>query len=83
MALNHKKPLLVMPRSYKYGEHVNDHQLHTARKFEQLGHVLAAYDTDQLSEKIKQLKTFVPKTCVPNRQGVIDRINQFLTEITQ
>lgn len=82
MALNHNKPLLVMPRLEKHGEHVNDHQLHTAKKFEQLGHVLAAYDNDELAEKIAQLKTFTPKARVPNRQGVADRIGAFLGQMT-
>jgi UDP-N-acetylglucosamine transferase subunit ALG13 len=80
MALNASIPLLVMPRRKKYGEVVNDHQLHTARKFEELGHILVAYDTDELPEKIKLLKTFIPKPRNPNRQGVIDRISQFLEE---
>ena len=78
MALNHQKPLLVMPRLRQYHEHVNDHQLHTARKFEELGHILVAYNTDELADKIKLLKTFVPKPRIPNRQGVIDRITRFL-----
>ena len=82
MALNNKKPLLVMPRLEKFGEHVNDHQLHTARKFEQLGHILAAYDEAELVEKINRLKTFVPQPRIPNRRGVADRIQQFLEEIT-
>lgn len=81
LALKQGKPLLVMPRRKQYGEVVNDHQLDTARKFEELGHVLAAYDTDELIEKIKLLKTFIPKPRVPNRQGVIDRISQFLATI--
>lgn len=80
MSLNYAKPLLVMPRQKKYGEHVNNHQLHTAHKFEELGHILVAYDTDELPEKIKLLKTFRPKPRNPNRQGVIDRISQFLSE---
>ena len=33
-ALNRKKPLLVMPRMKRFGEHVNDHQVDIARKFE-------------------------------------------------
>lgn len=81
MAIKNGKSMLVMPRLYKYHEHVNDHQLHTARKFEQLGHVLAAYDTNELIEKIKLLKTFVPKPRVPNRQGVIDRVVQFMQSL--
>ncbi len=79
MAIKYNKPLLVMPRLKKYGEHVNDHQLDTARKFEQLGHILAAYSEQELVEKIPLLESFVPKLRVPNRQGVIDRINKYLT----
>ena len=49
MALSHNKPLLVMPRLHQYGEHVNDHQLGTAKKFEQLGYLLVAYTKYQMS----------------------------------
>jgi UDP-N-acetylglucosamine transferase subunit ALG13 len=78
LAIKSGKPLLVMPRLKKYGEVVNNHQEDTARKFEGLGHILVAYDTSQLPEKIQQLKTFIPKTRVPNRQGVIDCIREFM-----
>lgn len=81
LALNLNKPLLVMPRRCKYGEVVNDHQVDTARKFEQLGHVLVAHNTEELPDKIKQIKTFIPKPRVPNRQGVIDRISGFLNTL--
>lgn len=78
LAFEYQKPILLVPRLRKYGEHVNDHQLDTARKFEQLGHVLVAYDTDELPEKINRLKTFVPTPRTPNVQGVVDRIDRFL-----
>jgi UDP-N-acetylglucosamine transferase subunit ALG13 len=39
MALEHNKPLLVMPRLARYDDVVNDHQLALAEKFEQLGHL--------------------------------------------
>jgi UDP-N-acetylglucosamine transferase subunit ALG13 len=81
MAIKYQKPLIVMPRLKKYGEHVNDHQLHTALKFEELGYILAAYDENELVEKIKLLKTFIPKSRVPNRQGVIDRISSYLNSL--
>jgi len=83
MAINCNKPLLVMPRLKKYDEHVNDHQLHSARKFESLGHILAAYDEDELADKIKLLKDFKPKPRIPNRQGVIDRIESFLKQVQE
>ncbi|HML74977.1 MAG TPA: glycosyltransferase [Anaerohalosphaeraceae bacterium] len=81
LAMKTQKPLLVLPRLKKYGEVVNNHQVDTARKFEELGHILAAYDENELMEKIKLLKTFVPKPRIPNRQGVIDRIASFLDSL--
>jgi beta-1,4-N-acetylglucosaminyltransferase len=81
LALSKGKPLLVMPRLPRYGEVVNNHQVDTAKKFEELGHILVAYDETQLPDKIRLLKSFVPKPRVPNRQGVIDRISQFLQSI--
>jgi beta-1,4-N-acetylglucosaminyltransferase len=78
LALNLGKPLLVMPRLPRYGEVVNNHQVDTARKFEELGSILVAYDECQLVNKIQLLRSFVPKPRIPNRQGVIDRIHRFL-----
>ena len=80
LALDHMKPLLVFPRQKKYGEHVNDHQLGTAHKFEELGHVLAAYDVNELPSKIQQLKSFVPKTRKSSTDLVAARIEAFLKE---
>lgn len=81
MAITFNKPLLVMPRLKKYREHVNNHQLDSARKFEEMGHILVAYDENELPDKIKQLKTFTPKPRVPNRQGVIDQIMCFMQSL--
>jgi len=50
------KPILVMPRLAKYGEHRNDHQLATATRFDELGYIHVAYDENELKEKIKNLQ---------------------------
>ncbi len=81
MALEHDKPLLVMPRLAKFGEVVNDHQADIVSHFEQLGHILVAYSEDQIPEKIKELKTFVPKPRKNQAHLVVDRINRFLNEL--
>jgi UDP-N-acetylglucosamine transferase subunit ALG13 len=81
MALDHNKPLLAMPRLKKYGEHVNDHQLAIAKRFEISGYLLAAYEAEDLAAKIKQLKTFVPNRRDSQPQMVAGRIAQFLMEI--
>ena len=78
LALEHNKPLLVMPRMKKYKEHVNDHQVATAREFERMGHLLVAYDTDELSSKIRELKTFTPTPRVGQADKVARHIAEFL-----
>ena len=81
MALELNKPLLVMPRRKKFKEHVNDHQVATARKFEELGHILVAYTEEELPDKLRELKTFVPKLRTNQAKAVADRIAKFLNEL--
>ena len=81
MALDSKKPLLVMPRLKKYGEVVNDHQVAIVRKFSELGHILAAYEVDDLLNGIRKLKDFVAVQRKTNPQAVADRIRRFLNSL--
>ena len=81
MALKNHKPLLVMPRLKQYREHVNDHQVATARKFEELGHILAVYDAKDLPNGIRKLKNFVPRERKANPEAVADRIHRFLNSL--
>jgi beta-1,4-N-acetylglucosaminyltransferase len=80
-ALEHNKPLLVMPRLKKFGEVVNDHQVGIAKKFEQAGLLLAAYTAEELPLCLTKLKTFVPKSRECATEAVVERISQFLQEI--
>ena len=78
MALDMGKPLLAMPRLKRYREVVNDHQVAIARKFEQLGHLLAAYTPDELAAKVTQLSGFKPKPRTVQQEAVVRRIAEFL-----
>jgi exopolysaccharide biosynthesis glucuronosyltransferase PssE len=79
-ALRLGKPMLVVPRRGRLGEHVNDHQVATARKYEELGHVLAAYDENDILRMIEGLRRFRPVPRKVNAVGVADRVARFLTE---
>ncbi len=81
MAIDQKLPLVVMPRIEEYKEHVNNHQLDTARKFEELGHVLVAYEAEDLQQKLKESYDFVPKPRVAQPEAVAERIGAFLRSI--
>lgn len=78
MALDHRKPLLVMPRLKEYGEVVNNHQVAIAQRFEELGHILVAYQERDLPEKVKKLKGFVPRPRGNQAKAVAARISEFL-----
>jgi UDP-N-acetylglucosamine transferase subunit ALG13 len=77
-ALQAKKSLLVMPRLCKYSEHINDHQVATAERFEELGHVLSVYQEDQIPQRLEDIKTFVPAQRQTQVDKVVERISDFL-----
>lgn len=64
-ALMKKKPLIVMPRLYKNGEHRNEHQLFTVRKF-------ASYNYFQTAEHENILKKLILSN---NREKLIPIAN--------
>ncbi len=78
MAINHQKTLLVMPRMKRYNEHVNDHQVETAAKFESLGHILVANKEAELIQKISEMGTFIPRPRKTDINGIISRVERFL-----
>jgi UDP-N-acetylglucosamine transferase subunit ALG13 len=81
-ALENNKPMLVLPRLKQYGEVVNDHQLYIARKFEEDGYLLAAYEVGELPVKIEKLKSFVPEKRRTQTEAVAKRISIFLYELS-
>ena len=83
MALEQNKPILVVPRLKKYRELVNDHQLATAKRFEQLGHVIAVYHTNELPEKVKLLRSFKTVPRKSQVEKVSARIGLFLNQSLQ
>ena len=56
-ALELGKLIVVMPRREHLGETRSDHQLATAKHFEQLPNIVVAYDESELPSKIDQAET--------------------------
>jgi UDP-N-acetylglucosamine transferase subunit ALG13 len=54
-ALELGKPIIVMPRRFDQGEHRNDHQLATAKRFLAQGRIVVAFDENHLIEKLDQI----------------------------
>ncbi|MCA6107161.1 glycosyltransferase [Bradyrhizobium cenepequi] len=57
-ALELGKRIIVMPRRASLGEHRNDHQLATAKRFAQQGRIAVAFTEQELVDKLDQLQVF-------------------------
>jgi UDP-N-acetylglucosamine transferase subunit ALG13 len=51
-AMQFLKPIIILPRMAKFGEHRNDHQLATAKKMASLGYVTSVYNIQELKQKV-------------------------------
>lgn len=56
-ALELGKQIIVLPRRANLGEHRNDHQIATAKHFAEQGRILAAFDEQELLDKLDHLRT--------------------------
>lgn len=57
-ALELGKKIVVMPRRASFGEHRNDHQIATAKRFAEQGRIMVAFDEKELFDKLDQLGFF-------------------------
>lgn len=77
-ALKLSKPILVMPRQKALRELVDDHQLMTAERFSDLGHVLAFSSHIELMNQLPAFGHFQPKVRRPNVEGISAVVNDYL-----
>ena len=79
-ALQHAKPLVVMPRRASLGEHRNEHQLATARRFRERGLVRVAMDASELLDHLERVDDWAPlgKIGASASSELLDTIRRFL-----
>ena len=83
-ALELGKPLVIMPRLAAFGEHRNDHQLATAKRFAALGRVAVAFDEHELPAQLDALERLsAPERISPYASGeLIAALRSFIAEPT-
>ncbi len=59
-ALRHAKPLIVMPRLKRHGEHLDDHQCELALALAEAGVLLLVWDAGDLGAALQEAENFVP-----------------------
>jgi UDP-N-acetylglucosamine transferase subunit ALG13 len=76
-ALREKKPLVLVPRLQKFGEHTNDHQLDLARALAAEKKALAVFDLSELEKRISEAGSFRPDVS-SGREMLVKRLSAFL-----
>lgn len=72
-------PIIIMPRKFELGEHRNDHQLATAKKFADTQGVYVAEDEEQLAN---YLNNYNLKSCknrnISNRDALVSALQELI-----
>lgn len=77
-ALVRGKRVIAVPRSTRYDEFFDDHQLQLVTKLEEQGLILAVYDIEDLLDTIKRIEEFMPRVDKQQQGNHIALLNDFL-----
>ena len=79
-ALLHGKPILVMPKLARLGEHRNEHQTATAKRMMALGNVNVAFDEEEMRAKLAAVDNLQARGPIgPYASGpLVDGIRNFI-----
>lgn len=76
-ALHFNKPLIIVPRYKKFGEHVNDHQCGLAQALEQEKKAISVTDITGLEKAIKNARA--PKR-KKGKNALVENLKKYLDE---
>ena len=79
-ALEHAKPIVVMPRQAALHEQRNDHQLATAGRFKERNQVIVAMDESELRTNLDRVDDIVASPAISDRASdeLLDAIRSFI-----
>ncbi len=79
--LEKNKPVIVVPRLAKYGEHVDDHQLQLIEQFKNLNLICGCTDIECLGEALETVDKTQYKSYQGNAERIIENIESFIENI--
>ena len=79
--LKYKKPIIVMPRLEKYGEHVDNHQTQIANSFAEMNLLLDCENEKELSNLIIEARIHSFEEYVSHRKKMIYTIKEYIEKI--
>ena len=79
--LKQGKPVVVVPRLAKFGEHVDDHQFQIAESFSTKNLLLMCKEQDNLADIVQEAKNHIFAEYVSQREKMIGTIREYLEKI--
>lgn len=80
-AVKRRKPVIVMPRQARYGEHVDDHQMQIAEDFSDKNLTLLALEADELRERIEQARCHQFAAYTSHGTEMVETIRMFIDSV--
>lgn len=75
------KKMIIVPRRIKYNEHVNDHQIQLAEKFEEKKHGILVHDYTSFKEAIKDIDAFENKKYESNNEMFCKGLDSIIKDL--
>lgn len=87
-AIAYRKPLIIVPRSSSYGEHLDDHQMELAVKLKGLEGIFVVDDIEKLKVTVLEVKERISKKLIEpvfseERQQLLRFIGDYVQRITE
>lgn len=79
--LKHNKPVIVVPRLARFGEHVDDHQVEIAESFSEQDFVIMCEENGDLAQIVNQAKKYSFSKYESQRELMIKTIRDYLGTI--
>lgn len=83
LGLGYKKPVIVIPRLARYGEHVDDHQSQIAQIFSEKNYVMQCGQNDNLAVMISCAKEHHFSEYVSQNQRVVAVVKDYLSNVKE
>lgn len=77
--LKNSKKVIAVPRSVKYGEHVDDHQYEIIEQFENSNMIYAVLEITDLETAISQVKNMEFRKYESNTRNMIKMLEEYLS----
>lgn len=77
-ALKKNKKVIAVPRLYKYGEHVDNHQIQLINEFKEMNFIEPVYEIDKLKDALIMIENKKYNRYVSNTDKIIEDIEKFI-----